>query len=118
AVALPGEFARRGGILDIFAPGWSEPVRIEMFGDEVESMRRVNPETQRSSESVESIEIAMFESVAAEDAHFAEFLEDGAWVLLFEPEEIGQSGQQYVARQDSPERVFSLSEVFQSLAGL
>jgi transcription-repair coupling factor (superfamily II helicase) len=40
AVELPGEFSQRGGILDIFAPDWYQPVRIELFDDEVESIRR------------------------------------------------------------------------------
>ena len=40
AVELPGEFSPRGGILDIFAPDWYDPVRIEFFGDEIESIRR------------------------------------------------------------------------------
>ena len=40
AVELPGEFSPRGGILDIFAPDWYDPVRIELFGDEIESIRR------------------------------------------------------------------------------
>jgi len=40
AVELPGEFAARGYILDIFAPDWERPVRIEFFGDEIESLRR------------------------------------------------------------------------------
>ncbi len=40
AVELPGEFSSRGGILDIFAPDWFDPVRIEFFGDEIESLRR------------------------------------------------------------------------------
>ncbi len=52
-----GEFAVRGGILDCFPPQASHPVRIEFFGDEVTSLRRFDPETQRSlgSESVVTI---------------------------------------------------------------
>src|SRR5262249_46126705 len=40
AVELPGEFSLRGGIMDVFAPDADDPVRIELFGDEVESIRR------------------------------------------------------------------------------
>ena len=53
AVELPGEFSPRGGILDIFAPDWFDPVRIEFFGDEVESIRRFEVATQRSLESLD-----------------------------------------------------------------
>ncbi len=44
----PGEFAIRGGILDCFPAHVSHPVRIEFFGDEIQSLRRFDPETQRS----------------------------------------------------------------------
>ncbi len=47
-VTEPGEFAARGGILDCFPPQASYPVRIEFYGDEVYSLRRFDPETQRS----------------------------------------------------------------------
>ncbi len=47
-VTEPGEFASRGGILDCFPPQASHPVRVEFFGDEIHSLRRFDPETQRS----------------------------------------------------------------------
>jgi transcription-repair coupling factor (superfamily II helicase) len=46
-VAGRGEFARRGGIVDCFPPGQPLPVRIEWFGDEVESLRAFDPADQR-----------------------------------------------------------------------
>jgi transcription-repair coupling factor (superfamily II helicase) len=48
-VEMPGEYALRGGILDVYAPEAERPVRIEFFGDEVESIRKFDPATQRSS---------------------------------------------------------------------
>ena len=51
----PGSAARRGGILDVFPAGAEEPLRIEFFGDEVESIRRIDLETQRSIGRVESV---------------------------------------------------------------
>ncbi|MEO8228553.1 MAG: transcription-repair coupling factor [Chloroflexota bacterium] len=47
-VAGRGEFARRGGIVDVFPPGESLPVRIDFFGDEVDSLRRFDPTDQRT----------------------------------------------------------------------
>jgi len=47
-VEKPGEFAIRGGILDIFPPEALRPVRVELLGDTVESLREFDPETQRS----------------------------------------------------------------------
>src|ERR1700719_427182 len=47
-VELPGQFAVRGGIVDIFSPEAARPVRIELLGDTVESVREFDPRTQRS----------------------------------------------------------------------
>ena len=48
-VEMPGEFAHRGGLLDVYPPELDRPVRIELFGDEVESIRKFDPATQRSA---------------------------------------------------------------------
>ncbi len=58
AVQLPGEFAARGGLLDVYSADQPQPIRIEWFGDEVESIRRFDPGSQRSIESLEQVEIA------------------------------------------------------------
>jgi len=56
-VTVSGEFARHGGIVDIFSPAHDEPCRIEFFGDEIDSMRFFAPETQRSTTKAESYRI-------------------------------------------------------------
>ena len=53
----PGTFARRGGIVDIWPPNLTTPVRIDLFGDEVDSLRLFDPATQRTLRSVNAIEI-------------------------------------------------------------
>jgi transcription-repair coupling factor (superfamily II helicase) len=52
-VEMPGEYAMRGGILDVYPPEADRPVRVEFFGDEVESIRKFDPATQRSQASVD-----------------------------------------------------------------
>ncbi len=47
-VEMAGEYSIRGGILDVFSPEEAQPVRVEFFGDEIESIRRFDPESQRS----------------------------------------------------------------------
>ncbi len=47
-VEMPGQFTRRGGILDVYSTEADRPVRIEFFGDEIDTIRRFDPETQRS----------------------------------------------------------------------
>lgn len=56
-VEEPGTFARRGGIVDIWPPNMTKPVRIDLFGDEVDSLRLFDPATQRSQQHVANIEI-------------------------------------------------------------
>ena len=57
AVEFPGEFGRRGGICDLFPPDATDPVRLEFFGDEVESIRAFSAQTQRSLETKTEIVI-------------------------------------------------------------
>jgi len=56
-VEAPGQFGHRGGILDIFPPADALPMRVELFGSRIESLRRFDPATQRSRERVESVTI-------------------------------------------------------------
>ncbi|RDS81181.1 transcription-repair coupling factor [Dyella monticola] len=56
-VAEPGDFAVRGALIDIFPMGASAPYRVELFDDEVESIRSFDPETQRSQQQVEKVEL-------------------------------------------------------------
>ncbi len=53
----PGQFAMRGGILDIYSFGNEHPYRIELFGNEVDSIRLFNPETQLSERKLLSVSI-------------------------------------------------------------
>ena len=53
----PGHFARRGGIVDLFAPDWDRPVRVELFGDEIESLRTFDTVSQRSVATLEAIDL-------------------------------------------------------------
>src|SRR5690349_15471652 len=52
-VAGRGEFARRGGIVDVFPPSLELPIRIEFFGDEIDSLRAFDPTDQRATGKVE-----------------------------------------------------------------
>jgi transcription-repair coupling factor (superfamily II helicase) len=56
-VVQSGQFSRRGGILDIWTPGEAQPVRIEFFGDEVDTMRAFDPASQRTVEKLETLTI-------------------------------------------------------------
>jgi len=54
-VEMPGQYAVRGGLLDVYSPEADRPVRVEFFGDEIESMRKFDPGSQRSSNPVDEV---------------------------------------------------------------
>ncbi len=56
-VMEPGDYAVRGGIIDLFAPGHAQPVRLDLFGSTLESLRSFDPETQRTTSQLDGLEI-------------------------------------------------------------
>ena len=56
-VREPGDYAVRGGILDLFAPGMAEPVRLDFFGDQIETIRAFDPETQRTQYDLRALDL-------------------------------------------------------------
>lgn len=67
AVEGKGQFSVRGGIIDIFPPISSYPYRIELFGDEIDSMRTFDPISQRSMEKIEKIDISPAKNIFIEE---------------------------------------------------
>ena len=115
AVELPGEFSLRGGILDIFAPDAEDPVRIELFGDEVESIRRFDVATQRSLATLESTTVTMLAPTASDRAHFTSYLPDGTWFMLIEPSELAEEGKFYLERMDRPQAFHSVRTTLEEI---
>src|SRR5262245_1693234 len=72
-VAAVGEFSMRGGILDVWAPGRNAPVRIEFFGDTVDSIREFDPETQLSTIQLQQVEIAPMRELIVRPSDFREW---------------------------------------------
>jgi len=68
-----GEFAVRGNLLDLFAMGTATPYRIDLFGDEIESIRSFDPETQRSLEKVKNLRLLPAREVPLDEAAIARF---------------------------------------------
>src|SRR5262249_2926699 len=95
-VDQPAQFGRRGGTLAIFSGGAVAPVRIELFGDEIESLRQFSPQTQRSLAEVQSAEITVLMSPhMAMRGLMTDYLPQGTWVALVEPQELEDQGRQY-----------------------
>lgn len=73
SVTEPGDFAIRGGIIDIFPPGRSEPVRLDLFGDVLDGLRRFDPVSQRTTGTLERLELAPASEVILDEASIARF---------------------------------------------
>lgn len=68
-----GEFAVRGGILDVFVAGAEQPSRLDLMGDDVEGIRRFDPVDQRSTGPVDRVDILPMSEVALDDAAVRRF---------------------------------------------
>ncbi len=85
-VMEPGEYAFRGGIIDVFPAGEALPVRLDLFGDSIESIRRFDPETQRSGEAVKVLDFHPASEIAFDAASVGRFR--SAWRELFGPKAV------------------------------
>jgi transcription-repair coupling factor (superfamily II helicase) len=111
AVELPGEFSHRGGIIDIFAPDWEQPVRVELFDDKIESLRQFEISSQRSLNTFDELEVTILDSLKTGEAQFADFLPADTWFLFLELEQIEQVGKQYLERLENPQGMHSVATV-------
>ncbi|WP_137700435.1 transcription-repair coupling factor [Marimonas lutisalis] len=72
-VTEPGDYAIRGGIIDIYPPGESGPVRLDLFGDVLDGARRFDPATQRTTEKLDLVELAPVSEVILDEAAILRF---------------------------------------------
>ena len=72
-VMEPGDYAIRGGIIDIFPPGASGPVRLDLFGDVLDGARRFDPVSQRTIEKLEVVELAPVSEVILDETAIMRF---------------------------------------------
>jgi len=72
-VSERGEFAVRGGVIDVFPPTADEPVRLDLFGDTLESIRAFDPVSQRSTRRLNAIELLPVSEVLLDAEHVAHF---------------------------------------------
>ncbi|SLN18314.1 Transcription-repair-coupling factor [Pseudoruegeria aquimaris] len=72
-VMEPGDYAVRGGIIDIFPPGESGPVRLDFFGDVLDGARRFDPATQKTTEKLSRVELAPVSEVILDEAAITRF---------------------------------------------
>ncbi len=99
AIDSPGTFSRRGGIIDLFAADWDRPVRLELFGDDIESLRTFDTVSQRSVAALDAIELtALAATSATRHAHISDLLPPGSLVAFVEPAEVLEEASRMHAR--------------------
>lgn len=132
-IQFPGEFAVRGGIVDVFPPDAEEPLRIEFFGDEVESIRQFDAETQRTTQTLPQVDLVVLPTGIeegsdpanaeasrrsgsrpqnqADDASLFDYLPAKTWVVLNELTDITSEGRQYLERLRDPRGLFRVESI-------
>ena len=94
-VTTQGTFCPRGGIVDLFSPGEDSPVRIEFFGDVIESIRTFDLETQRSVTRRDSTMILPAREVSSPQTSLFDYVPEGAIIVLDEIKEISRNAAEY-----------------------
>ena len=139
-IERPGEFSIHGGIIDIFTPEAIDPVRIELFGDEVDSIRTFDVESQRKVDTLTETTITAIGGAPAseddtgkrkstkaaksttesastspdqpEDGEcFVERLGPKAWVVLVDLNDLVEEGRHYLQRLDDPKGLYRVESV-------
>src|SRR3972149_1268612 len=114
-----GEYALRGGIVDIFPYASDVPYRIEYFGDEIESIRRFNIESQQSEQELDSCQILsvdkMYETNALQSGHgktsLVSYLNNYTWIVLKEPASIEDRAGKILTDANASEGLFTYDDI-------
>ncbi|WP_010586335.1 transcription-repair coupling factor [Schlesneria paludicola] len=138
AIELPGEFCIHGGIVDIFSPDMSAPVRIELFGDEIESIRLFDVESQLKVSDLQEIDITIVSPISHDgspdsdnatstplpadtaqtvlNASALESLPPSSWVVFVQLSEIVGEGKRYLDRLADPRGLLSVESTLERCA--
>ncbi|MEY2725499.1 MAG: transcription-repair coupling factor [Planctomycetota bacterium] len=132
AVELPGEFSIHGGILDVFPATETDPVRLEFFGDEIESIRAFNAETQRRLSDLRSLSLTVppvrssgpekaapsFANVFGEATeNFTDVLPAQTIIVLSDLQQSISEGRLYLQRLATPAGLYSVDALLARITG-
>jgi transcription-repair coupling factor (superfamily II helicase) len=124
AVEYPGEFAKRGGILDVFSPDTADPVRLEFFGDELESVRTFAAGSQRSLDKRPAVTLLAADQVSPSQGggggrgFLTDYVPENSWVALVEPGDLKEQARHFFDRIDDPTGLFLPDAAFANLLRL
>ncbi|MBW8042227.1 MAG: transcription-repair coupling factor [Planctomycetes bacterium] len=133
-IDLPGQFARRGGIVDIYAPltvdkvlsvkeqtstspEGAQAVRIEFFGDTIESIRQINLDNHLSTEQIKSINIisVVCGATRKERDLFVNILPQDCIIILEEPTDCEEVARLFRERTEDKSRLYSWADIYQAI---
>jgi transcription-repair coupling factor (superfamily II helicase) len=128
-VDLPGQFAQRGGIIDIYAPlanrdskndsqtaNGIDAIRIDYFGDTIESIRQIDLDTQRSSAQIERIKIvsSICGSGTGQKELFLNILPKDTIIVFEELNDIEEVAKVFLTRAENPDRLFNWETIYKA----
>ncbi|MCH7924221.1 MAG: DegT/DnrJ/EryC1/StrS family aminotransferase, partial [Planctomycetes bacterium] len=114
-VESPGDIAQRGDIVDLFILGDDNPVRVQFFDDQIESIRRIDISTQRSIETLTTVGVVAMPVQPTSDvipaAGLFDYLPDDALIVLDGPGEIQEMGETLRVRLGPDDSMFDVKDV-------
>jgi transcription-repair coupling factor (superfamily II helicase) len=121
-IDLPGQFAKRGGIIDIFAPvttqsNQPQAARVEFFGDCIESIRTIDLDTQRSTSRIDSITITP--ALSNDDDNetlFLKTIDPDTVIFIEEAAEVQEVADVFISRVEKPQNLFDWEKIYKALA--
>ncbi|MGL6097038.1 MAG: transcription-repair coupling factor [Fimbriiglobus sp.] len=122
AVEFPGEFGRRGGIVDVYPPDQPDPVRLEFFGDDLESIRTFSAATQRSLDAKPGVVILTVGGTDGTKTHglrsggfVTDYFPPTAAVVLVEPADLKEQAKHFFERVADHTGLFTVEGAFAAL---
>jgi transcription-repair coupling factor (superfamily II helicase) len=115
SVQLAGEYTVRGGLMDVFPPDMSTPVRIEWFDNEIESLRTFDVVSQRSMERLQHVELLAAGGARQEDGSLLDYLPANTMILAHETPAILHQANAFLERIPFPDRFEKPSELLGKL---
>ena len=111
ALDEPGDFAVRGGIVDVFGPGGQPPVRIDFFGDDVDTIAEVDLDSMGSNRRLKSVRLigASTEQIQSNEqtTHLTALLNESTVVVTHEMLEVAEQGRGYYERLTDPRGIYA-----------